>query len=161
MILDATKFILCILVNLTLCSSCKEKYKNKFVLKKIYSSYSDINQIYRIDSIEVKFDNSNVIFVGAYIKESDQIIESSLLKMYNFLRPTNKSIICFEAYLFRNNYPLKKNISEKVETEKKLKKYIRNNLKFYIIDNNLENFQMVLDFNTQIVAIKPTFKGLD
>jgi hypothetical protein len=138
--------------------SCKEKELKTLKLEKVYASFNSAKGIYVLDSLETDLNNTRSFYVGSYIVENDSIIFSSQLKLSNFLTPTKKIKISHEAVLFTNNYKQERKLSAEIETDKNFKKYIKDNLKFYLIDDEMNNWQMVIDSNTTIITIEPQLK---
>ncbi|OYU67736.1 MAG: hypothetical protein CFE22_03050 [Cytophagaceae bacterium BCCC1] len=138
--------------------SCKEKELKKLTIEKVYASFNSAKGIYVLDSLETKLNNTSSFYVGSYIVENDSIIFSSQLKVYNYLTPTKSIKISHEAVLFTNNYNLERKISTGIETEQNFKKYIKDNLKFYLIDDKIINWQMLIDSNTTIITIEHQLK---
>lgn len=138
--------------------SCKKKELNTLKIEKIYASYDSRKGIYVIDSLETELNDNKSFYVGSYIVENDSIILSSNLNVYNYLTPTKKIEISHEAVLFRNNHNQERKISTEIETERNFKKYIKNNLKFYLIDSKMIHFEMLIDSNTTINALEPQLK---
>lgn len=158
MILDRNNLWKYIFPIMLLIPSCKEKELKKLTIEKVYASFKSAKGIYVLDSLETKLNNTSSFYVGSYIVENDSIIFSSQLKVYNYLTPTKNIKISHEAVLFTNNYNLERKISTGIETEQNFKKYIKDNLKFYLIDDKIINWQMLIDSNTTIITIEHQLK---
>jgi hypothetical protein len=155
MILDVNNLWKYVFVMIVLFPSCKKKELNTLKIDKVYASFNSKKGTYVIDSLETTLNDSKSFYVGSYIIENDSVILSSQLKVYNYLTPAKKIKISHESVLFTNNYNQERKISTEIETEKNFKKYIKDNLRFYLIDSKMNHFEMIIDSNTIIYTLEP------